>query len=556
MWKDEVLAQPVICYEERRRRIEAEPLPPNIGALIDAAADEAGECVLWNFFESGETITYAQMRRCVNGLARKLVALGIAKGTHVGVMLPNIAAFPLTWLALGRIGAVMLPINPGYKPREIAHVMQVAEAEWVVTHADTRLALDQAIAEGLVRLPSERVIVVGGDAAAGAVDWHTLVSEPADSFDPPAGVGHDDLLNIQFTSGTSGFPKGCMLSQRYWISAGKVNAFRDGRAYRRILASTPFFYMDPQWLLLMTIYQRGTLFVAARQSTSRFSAWLKEHEIEFCLLPWVLHGMEPQAHDADNRVIRANIYGCPRDLHEGIEARFDLNAREAFGMTEIGPAMFAPLERADKVGSGSCGVPCPFRECRIVDEAGEPVAQGQTGELQIRGPGIMLGYYNNPEATAEVLKDGWFSTGDLFRQDEDGFFYIVGRKKDMIRRSAENIAAREVETVVAAAPGVAEVAVVGVPDPVRGEEVKAYVRLKQGVEASRQVLDDIVATAQAGLASFKVPRFYAFVEDFPRTASLKIAKPQITAGIDDLRAGAFDRTTGEWIEERLRETGL
>ena len=262
-----------------------------------------------------------------------------------------------------QLAEVMLPINPGYTPREIAHVMKVAEAEWVVTHEATRAALDQADVEGLIHLPANRLIVVG-KAEGGAHDWAALAANPRDDFTPPEPVGHGDMLNIQFTSGTSGFPKGCMLSQRYWISAGKVNAFRDGRRYRRILASTPFFYMDPQWLLLMTLYQRGTLFVAAKQSTSRFSAWLQEHEIEFCLLPWVLHGMAPQAHDADNRVIRANIYGCPRDLHQGIETRFDLNAREAFGMTEIGPAMFAPIERADKVGSGSCGVPCPFRECR------------------------------------------------------------------------------------------------------------------------------------------------------------------------------------------------
>ncbi|MBE2274930.1 MAG: AMP-binding protein [Rhodobacteraceae bacterium] len=549
MWKDDVLSQLVVPYAERRRRIEAEPLPENIGALIDAAAAEAGDGLLWNFFDSGETITYAGMRRAVNGLAARLVAIGIGKGSHVGVMLPNIAAFPLTWLALGRIGAVMLPINPGYTPREIAHVMQVAGAEWIVTHAATRTTLDQATAEGLVALPPGRMIVVGGEVPPGGHAWEDLAATPADSFAAPEPVGHDDLLNIQFTSGTSGFPKGCMLSQRYWISAGKVNAFRDGRVYRRILASTPFFYMDPQWLLLMTLYQRGTLFVAARQSTSRFSGWLAEFGIEFCLLPWVLHGMAPQSHDADNRVIRANIYGCPRGLHAALEERFDLNAREAFGMTEIGPAMFAPLERPDKVGSGSCGVPCPFRECRIVDEAGNPVPQGAVGELQIRGPGIMLGYYNNPEATAEVLRDGWFSSGDLFRQDEDGFFYIVGRKKDMIRRSAENIAAREVETVLAAAPGVAEVAVVGVPDPLRGEEVKAYLKLKEGQTPDRAVLDGIIVAAQAGLAPFKVPRFYEFVADFPRTASLKIAKPQITAGVADLRAGAFDRTTGNWIEK-------
>lgn len=549
MWKDDILAQPVAPYEERRARIEAEPLPANIGALIDTAAADAGDRVLWSFFETGQTITYAQMRRVVNGLAARLVALGITKGTHVGVMLPNIPAFPLTWLALGRIGAVMLPINPAYTPREIAHVMTVAGADWVVTHAETRATLDLAHAEGLVSIPASRMIVVGGDVPDGAQSWEDLAAEPADNFIAPDPVGHDDLLNIQFTSGTSGFPKGCMLSQRYWISAGKVNAFRDGRVYRRILASTPFFYMDPQWLLLMTMFQRGTLFIAEKQSTSRFSQWLRDFDIEFCLLPWVLHGMAPQPHDADNHVIRANIYGCPRDLHAGIEARFDLNAREAFGMTEIGPTMFVPVERADKVGSGSCGVPCPFRECRIVDEAGNPVPQGQTGELQIRGPGIMLGYYNNPDATAAAIKDGWFATGDLFRQDDEGFFYIVGRKKDMIRRSAENIAAREVETVLAAAPGVAEVAVVGVPDPLRGEEVKAYLKLQEGTVAGPEVLDGVIATATAGLAAFKVPRFFAFVDDFPRTASLKIAKPQITAGIADLRAGSFDRTTGTWLKE-------
>ncbi|HRA53740.1 MAG TPA: class I adenylate-forming enzyme family protein, partial [Thermoflexales bacterium] len=258
MWKDQVLSEPVVPYEERRRRIEADPLPENIGALIDKAAEAAGDQLLWNFFDSGETITYAQMRRQVNGLAAAFVALGIRKGTHVGVMLPNIAAFPLTWLALGRIGAVMLPINPGYRPREIEHVTKVAEAEWIVTHADTRATLDQAHTEGLVNFPPEKMLVVGGEVPKGAHDWQVLTSSPADSFTAPDPVGHDDLLNIQFTSGTTGFPKGCMLSQRYWISAGKVNAFRDGRRYRRLLASTPFFYMDPQWLLLMTLFQRGT----------------------------------------------------------------------------------------------------------------------------------------------------------------------------------------------------------------------------------------------------------------------------------------------------------
>ncbi|MCV3210823.1 acyl--CoA ligase [Mesorhizobium sp. YC-39] len=546
MGRTDVLAEPVPDYAERRRRIEAEPLPVNLQALIDEAALEAGDRLLWDFFESGETITYARMRRTVNGLAGKLLDAGIVKGTHVGVMLPNIAAMPLTWLALGCIGAIMAPVNVSYRERELAHVVKSAGVDWMVVHKDCLPIVAEANARGLIAIAQKRIIVVGG-AAAPMLSWETLAAEPRDQFEAPQPVGHDDLLNIQFTSGTSGFPKGCMLTQRYWISSGKVNAFRDGRRYERILASTPFFYMDPQWLLLMTIYQRGTLFVAARQSTSRFMEWIRRYRIQFCLLPWVLHSQPDNPLDAKNEIVRANVYGVPRDLHAKLEARYDLNAREAFGMTELGPAMFMPVERSDMVGSGSCGVPCPFRECKIVDEEGREVGAGEVGELLVRGPGIMLGYYNNPEATASVFADGWFKTGDLFRVDEQGHFYIVGRKKDMIRRSAENIAAREVESVLNAVPVVAEAAVIGVPDPLRGEEVKAYIKLKDGFEPSEEIIASIIDKAGRELAPFKVPRFYAFLADFPRTASLKIAKPQLAAETADLRTGSYDRVENRWI---------
>lgn len=546
MGRKDVLAEPVPDYAERCRRIEAEPLPVNLQGLIDEAALEAGDRLLWDFFESGEKITYAHMRRTVNGLAGKLLDAGIVKGTHVGVMLPNIAAMPLTWLALGCIGAVMAPVNVSYRERELAHVVKSAGVDWMVVHRDCLAVVTEANARGLIAIAPERIIVVGG-AAAPMLSWEALAAEPRDQFQAPQPVGHDDLLNIQFTSGTSGFPKGCMLTQRYWISSGKVNAFRDGRRYERILASTPFFYMDPQWLLLMTIYQRGTLFVAARQSTSRFMEWIRHYRIQFCLLPWVLHSQPDNPLDAKNEMVRANVYGVPRDLHAKLEARYDLNAREAFGMTELGPAMFMPVERGDMVGSGSCGVPCPFRECKIVDEEGREVGTGEVGELLVRGPGIMLGYYNNPEATASVFADGWFKTGDLFRVDGQGHFYIVGRKKDMIRRSAENIAAREVESVLNAVPVIAEAAVIGVPDALRGEEVKAYIKLKDGFEPSEEIIASIIDKAGRELAPFKVPRFYAFLQDFPRTASLKIAKPQLAAETADLRAGSYDRVENRWI---------
>ena len=164
----------------------------------------------------------------------------------------------------------------------------------------------------------------------------------------------------------------------------------------------------------------------------------------------------PPSADGHDDLIRGNVYGVAPAVHAKIEERFDFCAREAFGMTELGSAMFMPIEATDMVGSGSCGVPAPFRECRIVDESGRSLRR-EVGELCVRGPGIMLGYYNNPEATDESLRGGWFHTGDLFRQDERGYFYIVGRQKDMIRRSSENIAAREVEAVLNSDPGGARV---------------------------------------------------------------------------------------------------
>jgi crotonobetaine/carnitine-CoA ligase len=338
-----------------------------------------------------------------------------------------------------------------------------------------------------------------------------------------------------------------MLTQRYWLNAGKVNAFRDGRRYARILASTPFFYMDPQWLLLMTMYQRGTLFVAAKQSGSRFMEWIREHQIEFCLLPPITLKQPPHRADAENQLIRANVYGIAPNLHREIEARFDLCAREAFGMTEVGPAMYMPIEAEHMVGSASCGIPCPFRECRVVDEEGCEVPRGTVGELVIRGPGIFRGYYRKPEATAAAFHGDWFRTGDLFRQDENGYFYIVGRIKDTIRRAGENIAAREVEAVMLSFEPVLEAAAIPQKDETRGEEVKACIIWQEGVVPGPGLLQELIRHCQKNLAGFKVPRFYTFPQALPKTSSGKIAKHLLVAEMRTSTAPCFDRVSGTWM---------
>jgi crotonobetaine/carnitine-CoA ligase len=205
-----------------------------------------------------------------------------------------------------------------------------------------------------------------------------------------------------------------------------------------------------------------------------------------------------------------------------------------------------PIEAAAMVGSGSCGLPAPFRECRVADEQGRPLPPGEAGELLVRGPGIMKGYYRNPEATAAAFHGDWFRTGDLFRQDERGFLYIVGRLKDMVRRSGENIAARELESVLNALPEVRESAIIPVPDEIRGEEVKACIVLREGCAPSPELLEGLIRHCQRQLAAFKVPRYFSFHDSFPLTASAKIAKKSLQPDGSDPRRGSFDRIENRW----------
>ncbi|HKS63390.1 MAG TPA: AMP-binding protein [Xanthobacteraceae bacterium] len=545
MPRQAVLSTRVPAYEERRREIEASPLPANIGALIDELAASVPDRVAWNFFDQGETITYAALRTEVNRLANGLRAIGVRKGSHVGVMLPNIAAFPLTWLALARLGAVMIPVNTRYTERELHYVLDDGEADFVVIDAGLLSVLEN-VPQPLPRLTDQNVVVVG-DAPSRYRSWSAVKS--AGSGDTPAGVDGvllDDLLNIQYTSGTTGFPKGCMLTQRYWLVIGKVNAFRDGRTYRNILASTPFFYMDPQWQLMMTFFQRATLYVAERQSASRFMEWVRRYAIDFTLLPNVILKQPPSPHDRNNALIRVNIYGFSKADHAELEERYDLIAREAFGMTEIGNAIFMPIEETGMVGSGSCGLASPFRECRVADENGNPLPDGEIGELIVRGPGILQGYYRKPEANKASFHGDWFRTGDLFRRDERGFFYIVGRIKDMIRRAGENIAAREVEAVVCGLPEIAEAAAMPVPDATRGEEVKIYVVPQPGVTKADVSPQKIIDYCVGNLASFKVPRYIEYRDELPKTPSDKVAKHVLKAEKPDLRSGSWDRVEQRW----------
>ena len=528
----------------RRDALERAQLPRNIGALLDQAAAEAGGRDALNFFELGEKLTYAELVEKVGQAVNTLLSWGVTRGTHVAVMLPNIPEMPIIWLALARIGAVMAPVNTRYTARELHYVVTDSEAEFLIVHADHAALAGQLSSFGEVKVTAGRIAAVG--AAETYRSWSDMGAGQPVAVSLDYEVDPDDLMNIQYTSGTTGFPKGCMLTHRYWVMASFVNGLRDGRRYERVFASTPFFYLDPQWLMLLAFHQRATLFVANRQSSSRFAGWLREHRIHFCLFPEIAYKQPPSPQDGELVVRRANIYGVRKQIHADLRRRFNLPAMEAFGMTEVGPTLYMPLEHTEMVGSGSCGIPAPFRECRVVDDEGIDVARGEEGELVVRGLGIMQGYYKKPDANKESFFGEWFRTGDLFRQDEKGFFYIVGRKKDMVRRAGENVAAREVEAVLRDGPCVLDAAVVGVPDDLRGQEVKAYIVPAVPQDEAEAVVEAAIAHCVANLAAFKVPRYYEIVESLPRTPSEKIAKGELIKAKEDLRTGSFDRVDKVW----------
>ena len=546
MPKHAVLAQTVPPYHTRRARIEAEQLPVNLGALLDAAAGDSPDTVLLDLFEIDQRLTYREFRDRVNQLANGLLAAGISRGTHVGVMMFNTSSMPVTWFALARLGAVMIPINTSYTARELEFVLRSGDARWLLVDGACLTTVD-AVPRDIPALTPDHVYVVGPKTGTYR-SWASLALDQSIAT-PAATPSASDLLNIQFTSGTTGFPKGVMLTQEYWLIIGKQAAFRDGRDYKRILASTPFFYMDPQWLLLMAMYQRGTLYLARRQSGSRYMTWVRENKIQFGLLPEVVFKQPEAPTDRENEVIRMNVYGLSRNIHAALEDRFDLVAREAYGMTEIGSGLSVPIEAAEMVGSGSCGIPSAFREARIADERGASVPDGEVGELLIRGRGILLGYYNNPEATAAAFHGDWFRTGDLFQKDERGYFSIVGRVKDMIRRAGENVSAQELEAVIVAMPDVAEVAVMPVPDATRGEEIMACIVHRSSDAVPANFIPLVIEHCQSHLAPFKVPRYYKVVTPLPRTASHKIAKAKLLGELPNLLMGSFDRVSGTWVED-------
>jgi acyl-CoA synthetase (AMP-forming)/AMP-acid ligase II len=526
-------------------RIEGLSINANFAELLSEKAAALGDKTAVHFFQIEEKLSYAEIDEKTDRLADAFLRMGVRKGSHVALVTPNSPGFVLSWFAIAKLGAVMVPINPTYTARELTYVLSDSDASFLVYDPMFEAVLE-AVADDSVPISAERMIVLGEKGDAPGIAFEALLASGQVPFVPPAPVQASDLLSIQYTSGTTGMPKGCMQSQDYWLRLSLVATNFQLLELENILVTFPMFYMDPQLQVLMALRGNGTAFIGAQHSLSKFRDWIRDYHIHVATItPPVFRAMPELPEDGDNQLRYISAFYHKEDTHAALEKRFNCVGRDAFGMTEVGVALYTPTAATHKIGAGTVGLPAPYREIMIADEDGVEKPRGEPGELCIAGEGLFWGYYKKPEANRESFRGKWFRSGDVAVMDADGYVSIVGRLKEMIKRSGENIAAIEVQEVLAEHEAIVEAAVVGVPDPMRNEEVKAYVLLAQGKSARDVTPEEIQAHCRERLSKFKVPRYIAYVDEFPRTPSNKIAKNKLIAGVDDLRSGAFDLLEGK-----------
>ncbi|MFI8997380.1 AMP-binding protein [Streptomyces sp. NPDC053542] len=510
------------------------PSVPTLTALLSQRAQESpgGE-----FLRFGEwSWTFAEIDKWTSRLAHRLIELdGVQPGDRVAIMLPNVVHWPVVWLAALKAGAVAVPVNSSYQRADLTFVLRDSAARVVVTDA-ARAGLFAEVLAAEPDLAGVRVVDVADDG-----------SEPFPATAPTVPVDAGTLANLQYTSGTTGFPKACMLTHDYWVRLGWICAAATGLGTDDVLLTAqPFSYMDPQWNTALALTIGAPLVVLPRFSASSFFADVRRHRATFFYvlgsMPTLLFKQPPSPDDRDNDVRLVLCSGIPVGLHAQLEDRWGAPWREIYGMTESGVDLFSPFDDVDAVGSGSLGRAVPSKQVRVVDSVGAEVPDGEPGELITSGKPMMNGYWNRPEDTARVLRNGgppgnegvaagggWLHTGDVVVRRPDGGIQLVGRIKDMVRRGGENVASVEVEAALERDDAVVAAAVVAEPDETLGEEVKAFVQLAEGVPAERATAEQIIARAGRELARFKVPRYVEFVADFPRTPSERVSKPALKA---------------------------
>ncbi len=517
---------------------QAWDLPRDVVTLVrDACEREPGKPAL--IFEDGLTVTRAQFLRSVESFGGYL-SKRLAPGDRVAMMLENRTEFMSAWVAVNASGGSVVSMNTSAGEHDAGHILTDSAAVMAITSPEHRALIER------VAGPALKEIVVVEDNEPAGLDRYLKDEPPLSLAD--VDVDPTAVTNVYYTSGTTGPPKGCTVDHAYWLRFVELYLGLYGLSARdRLLCCLQFFYNDPPWLFLTSLRAGTSLVVMRRFSVSRYWSVVVKHGVTrlfgLAAIPSLLLKADPSELEKEHQVAFALHVGIPTQLHREFVERWGFPWVEGYGLTESGLVVAMPLGFAEEMtGSGSIGLPCPGVEVRVAAEDGTDVEVGEPGEILLRGPGLMRGYLNRPDATAETMRDGWLHTGDLARADERGFLYFLGRRKDIIRRSGENVAAAEVEDVLRAHASVLEAAVVPVPDELRGEEVKAYVALVEGVTREQVTPGDLVRHCRERLAKHKVPRYIEYRTDpFPRTPSMRVKKSDLVTQVSDPFANAWDR---------------
>ena len=465
-------------------------------------------------------MTYRALDEASARVAGLLHERGLRPGDRVGIMMPNVAEVPVVYYGVLRAGGVVVPMNPLLKAREVAYYLRDSGAGLVFAwHAFA----DQAGA-GAGQAQAE-LIAVDEAGFPGLL----AAAEPRDEV-----VDRDDrdTAVILYTSGTTGQPKGAELTHGNLLSNTEVarTDIVQARPEDVIFGGLPLFHVFGQTVALNVAVAAGAcLTLLPRFDPAHALRIIAGHRVTVfegvpTMYVALLH--QPDRADYDVSSLRMCISGgaaLPVEVLRGCEDALGCPVLEGYGLSETSPvASFNHPGRERK--PGSIGTSIRGVQLRVVDDSGHEVAQGEVGEIVIRGPNVMKGYWQRPEATAEAVRDGWFHTGDLARADEDGYFYIVDRKKDLIIRGGYNVYPREIEEVLYEHPAVAEAAVIGLPHAALGEEVAAAVALKPGAAVSAEELRDYV---RGQVAAYKYPRHVWIVDALPKGATGKIQKRDI-----------------------------
>ncbi|MBF7083856.1 long-chain fatty acid--CoA ligase [Desulfallas sp. Bu1-1] len=476
--------------------------------------------------EQQKATTYRELYEIVNKLSNGLSLLGVKKGSKVALYLPNTREFIQSYYAVLQLGAVVVPINVLLRSEEINYIASHSDTEVVITSSEHYPEVEK----GLKGLKGVKHAIVSGLDKEGIVNFEKLVSESPDSSFQYK-VEDDDVAVIIYTSGTTGKPKGAMLTHNN-ISSNVVtfNDIMRGTPDDKMITVLPLAHIFGQTCVMNTcIYNGGTLILHQRFEPVEIMKSIQNNKATvFTGVPTMYSYIinHPDALKYDLRSLRLSISGgapIPVEVLNKFESMYNCVIIEGYGLSETSPVnAFNTIEGPRK--PASTGIAINGVEVKIFDEQDNEVPTGVVGEIVVKGPNVMKGYYKDPEATALAMRGGWFHTGDMAYKDEDGHIFIVDRKKDMILKSGYNVYPREVEEVLYTNPKVAGAAVIGVPDELKGEEVKAFVVLKEGETATEE---EIRQYCRSKIAPYKTPRYIEFLDALPMGSTGKILRRQL-----------------------------